>query len=361
MSESAPTEAAEAAPSVAPRWQGAVAKLVDGVPVWLERYQVPIALFGLASGFASYWFIDRQPALAAGIAMAALAGWALLLLEAFLLSTLPDSRWSRAGTGLFQVTLQAIHQESLFFVVTFALLSTTWESGQVVFTGLIVLLTAVASIDPLYHLTLARSRVALLGFHAVTMFLCGFMALPIAFQAPLDEALLYSMAFTMISTWPLLYRVAEGRRRRRFLVSTAIVAAICGGLFAGRSLLPPMSARVVEPVVTTALDEEEKRPLGAAEVLRAEAWDEDGLYAYTPIRAPLGLNQGVVHEWRQDGALVDRIPMEITGGRREGFRAWSHKENFPENPAGDWEVRVRTPLGIVLGSVRFRVEGKPAS
>ena len=52
----------------------AVARFIDATPGWLERYQYPIALFGLLSGVASYWLIDRQPALAAGIALAALAG-----------------------------------------------------------------------------------------------------------------------------------------------------------------------------------------------------------------------------------------------------------------------------------------------
>lgn len=337
----------------------AVARFIDATPGWLERYQYPIALFGLLSGVASYWLIDRQPALAAGIALAALAGWGLLLLEALVLSSIPDTRWSKAGTGVFQVTLQTIHQEALFFVVTFAVLSTNWQSGHVLFTSLIIVLTAAASIDPIYHFTLARSRIALLSFHAITMFFCAFLALPIALQIPLDEALLYSLAFTVLVTWPLMYKVALGNRISRLSQSSAILLLVAGGIWAGRGLLPPMSTQLNEPVVASQFDLESKAPVNPQEQFVTDEVMSNGLYAYTPIRAPLGLNQGVVHEWRLDGELIDSIPMEITGGRSSGYRAWSYKENFPSNPSGNWKVTVLTPRGIVLGNVTFEIKATP--
>lgn len=337
----------------------AIARFIDATPSWLERYQYPIALLGLLSGVASYWLIDRQPALAAGIALAALVGWGLLLLEALVLSSIPDTRWSKAGTGVFQITLQTIHQEALFFVVTFAVLSTNWKSGHVLFTGLIIALTAVASIDPIYHFTLARSRTALLSFHAITMFFCSFLALPIALQIPLDEALLYSLGFTVLVTWPLMYKVALGNRLARVLQSSAILLLIAGGIWAGRGLLPPMSTQLTNPAVSTTFDLDQKTPLNPQASFTTEQIIEDGLYAYTPIKAPLGLNQGVVHEWRLNGELIDSIPIEITGGRSSGYRAWSHKKNFPEVPNGRWKVTVLTPRGIVLGNVVFDVKTTP--
>lgn len=337
----------------------AIARFIDATPNWLERYQYPIALFGLLSGVASYFLIDRQPALAAGIALAALAGWGLLLLEALVLSSIPDTRWSKAGTGVFQVTLQTIHQEALFFVVTFAVLSTNWHSGHVFFTGLIIALTAAASIDPIYHFTLARSRIALLSFHAITMFFCSFLALPIALQVPLDEALLYSLAFTVLVTWPLMYKVSLGNRLSRFLQSSAILLLVAGGLWAGRGLLPPMSTQLNHPAVSLQFDLGSKKPLNPQNEFVTEDVLKHGLYAYTPVKAPLGLNQGVVHEWRLNGELIDSIPMEITGGRSSGYRAWSYKENFPSDPNGHWKITVLTPQGIVLGNVIFDIKATP--
>ena len=52
---------------------------------------------------------------------------------------------------------------------------------------------------------------------------------------------------------------------------------------------------------------------------------------------------------------VDRIALDIKGGRKEGYRAWTHKQNFPPNPVGCWQVRVLTEDGQMIGVLRFRV------
>jgi hypothetical protein len=80
-----------------------------------------------------------------------------------------------------------------------------------------------------------------------------------------------------------------------------------------------------------------------------------GLYAYTAINAPRGLDERIYHVWQFDGKEVDRIPLDIHGGRKEGYRAWTHKQNFPGNPAGKWQVRVLTEDGQVIGVLRFIV------
>ncbi|MGV2836997.1 DUF2914 domain-containing protein, partial [Pseudomonas shirazensis] len=80
-----------------------------------------------------------------------------------------------------------------------------------------------------------------------------------------------------------------------------------------------------------------------------------GLYAYTAINAPRGLNERIYHVWQLNGKEVDRIALDIHGGRKEGYRAWTHKQNFPPNPVGRWQVRVLTEDGQVIGVLRFKV------
>ena len=55
------------------------------------------------------------------------------------------------------------------------------------------------------------------------------------------------------------------------------------------------------------------------------------------------------------GKEVDRIALDIHGGRKEGYRAWSHKQNFPDDVAGRWQVRVLTEDGQIVGVLRFKV------
>ncbi|MNV70178.1 hypothetical protein D3C71_1631240 [compost metagenome] len=81
----------------------------------------------------------------------------------------------------------------------------------------------------------------------------------------------------------------------------------------------------------------------------------DGLYAYTAINAPRGLDERIYHVWKFNGKEVDRIALDIHGGRKEGYRAWTHKQNFPGNPVGKWQVQVLTEDGQVIGVLRFVV------
>ena len=67
------------------------------------------------------------------------------------------------------------------------------------------------------------------------------------------------------------------------------------------------------------------------------------------------LNERIYHVWKQDGKEVDRIALNINGGRKEGYRAWTHKQVFPSNPVGHWQVRVLTEDGQVIGVLRFEV------
>ena len=79
------------------------------------------------------------------------------------------------------------------------------------------------------------------------------------------------------------------------------------------------------------------------------------------ISAPRGLNERIYHEWRLNGRLIDKVPLDIRGGRKEGYRAWTHKMNFPPNAIGRWQIRVVTEADQQIGVLRFRVLGnKPA-
>ena len=81
----------------------------------------------------------------------------------------------------------------------------------------------------------------------------------------------------------------------------------------------------------------------------------EGLYAWTTIRAPRGLRERVFHRWLHEGVEVDRIALDIIGGRAEGYRAWSHKRGFPADPRGRWRVQVITEGGQLIGEIGFEV------
>jgi len=86
-----------------------------------------------------------------------------------------------------------------------------------------------------------------------------------------------------------------------------------------------------------------------------------GLYAYTAIYAPRGLNERIYHIWQLNGRVIDKVALDINGGRTAGYRSWSHKENFPENSLGHWKIRVVTEANQVIGVLRFDVVASAAT
>lgn len=53
--------------------------------------------------------------------------------------------------------------------------------------------------------------------------------------------------------------------------------------------------------------------------------------------------------------MIDRIAVDIHGGRKKGYRAWTHKQNFPTHAIGRWDVQVLTEAGQMIGVLRFKV------
>lgn len=82
------------------------------------------------------------------------------------------------------------------------------------------------------------------------------------------------------------------------------------------------------------------------------------LYAFSAVKAPTTFGSTVVHRWERkresDGKWVtmSKIAFPIHGGRTEGYRGYSLKENVE---AGEWRVSIETKNGQVIGRVGFSV------
>ena len=81
------------------------------------------------------------------------------------------------------------------------------------------------------------------------------------------------------------------------------------------------------------------------------------IYAYGAVFAPIRFSTSVVHHWERkvDGNWVEEgyIAFPISGGRKEGFRGYSIKDD-PE--PGQWRVSVETLEGQTIGRISFTVE-----
>lgn len=101
----------------------------------MQRYPGLIAAFGFVSGIASFILVDRQEGLATWIAVVMLISWLWLMVENTMVGLLNKALGREIPQGLLRYGTQMIHQESLFFVLPFFFITTTWNSGQAVFTA----------------------------------------------------------------------------------------------------------------------------------------------------------------------------------------------------------------------------------
>jgi hypothetical protein len=82
------------------------------------------------------------------------------------------------------------------------------------------------------------------------------------------------------------------------------------------------------------------------------------LYLYNSVFAPRGLHTRIVHDWLwlepgKGWQSQQRVPVEISGGREDGFRFYTTKSS--PRP-GLWQVNILTGDGRSVGHVRFAVE-----
>ena len=85
--------------------------------------------------------------------------------------------------------------------------------------------------------------------------------------------------------------------------------------------------------------------------------DGDRLHYFARVFAPSGFRHRVMIRWEffEAGAwtTTDRIPLELVGGRAEGFRGAAVKANFT---TGRWRVTAETDDGRAIATLDFRVE-----
>ena len=139
-----------------------------------------------------------------------------------------------------------------------------------------------------------------------------------------------------------------GWSRGLVLLAVCVVPAL---LWSGRSGIPAAGLEVSSAVIAT--DVQDHEPVGVIEQLSVDQL-KDGVYAHVAIRAPNGLTQDILFEWRHD-EYSESIGADITGGRKEGYRTYSMKSNFPDSAAGTWYVDVRTAQGQLLRRIPFHV------
>jgi hypothetical protein len=326
------------------RWQ----RLLE----WLHRYRFALAPLSFGAGLASFVLIERREWLAQWISALLILGWLLILAEE------AAARRLRLSPGVLRFGIQAIQQETFFFTLPFFLHTTTWSTGQALFTGAALAAALCSMWDPLYFGRIAKRPWLYLGFHALAVYIGALTVAPVLLHVTTTQTLALASASVAVLAVPSLLNVIDRARPLHWALLFGGALALGAASWALRPWVPPATLWLHEAMLTDRVDPATREP-GLVLVTASPAHlHAQGLYAFTAIRAPRGLREHVYHRWLHEGVEVDRIALELVGGRAEGYRAWSHKRGFPADPRGDWKVQVVTDGGQLIGQLRFRVIGE---
>lgn len=343
------------------------------VRAWFIRYERPLAVTALVSGFiADSLFLTR--------------------IDLYFENLVFFSYLAVAGLGIAMTNLAEggiLHGRLGGWLKVWAPLAVQFAFGAL-FSGFLIFYSQSASLEAswpfLFIVTVLfigneffRRQYIRLSFQVSIFFFALFsyaiFFIPILIGAMGAGVFLLSGATSvafLIAFLSLLSRFIPARvreSRRLFLVSIAGIFVLINALYF-MNVIPPIPLSLKEAEVC---HDVVRRDAGEY-LIRCEPkkW-----YAFVPVRpvyhvihgkpvylfssvfAPTDLNTHIVHEWRYYHAerrrwvTVGRVSFPITGGRDGGYRGYSIKTNvFP----GLWRVDIETPRGQRIGHVTFRLE-----
>lgn len=291
--------------------------------------------------------MERSPERAGLIIAAALGAW-MALLGFVVLSRLAEER-SHAAIRAVRLgslyTVQGAVQLCLFFTAPFFVRAFAFTPGQLVFLAMFTAAVLVSIWDPWFERALQKrfAGVSLLGFTAFSTLAC---LLPIL-GLPNWVGLVIGGGAVLIGGPVMVFRQGLLPARVGLLAFAVLVPTF---LALSPSLVPPAPLRLERAGIGTQLRGRDLAD-GAAEIPAGAAQ----LVCWTAISAPRGLHDELFHVWRHNGLVTDEIPLEIHGGREEGFRTWSRKRALGDDPMGQWTCTVVTGAGQPLGRASTRV------
>ncbi|MFT7279611.1 MAG: hypothetical protein ACI846_002487 [Pseudoalteromonas distincta] len=314
-----------------------------------------LAVLAFLSGVASFALVDRKESFSQVIAIFLLISWLWLIIDNWLRDKVEEKFGVAVSPNVMRFALQMVQQESLFFALPFFLAVTQWDHPQAFFTSLIVLCAVISVIDPFYYKKLAKNRTLFSVFHNFALFVVLLVTLPILLNLTTSQSLAAALVTAVVVTLPSLNNLMPNARWWRFPILVLILCALSTAVWQLRSYVPPAALRLTDITLAHEVDLLHKKPVGSIKHLDSYTLHHQGLYSWTAVKAPRGLNEKIFHVWLHNKKEVDRITLNINGGRELGYRAWTHKVNFPKDSVGKWQVKVVTESGQLIGLTKFTV------
>jgi hypothetical protein len=279
----------------------------------------------------------------------------------------PFARWVLQSKPYYPMASQFLLGGLFSAYAVFYSRSATFTSNAIFFALLVALLVGNEFLrDRLANLRLLVSLYALVCFGFFTFFLPVVTGHMNTFVFLVGAALSAAVTFRVVH---LVYRSNPDRSRREAVGVTApavaLIALLVGFYFL--NWIPPVPLSMKFGGIYHEVKKSGERFELSYEKKWYEVWKRsdttfpagEPIYCFTAVFAPVALKTTVYHHWyfRPNSSKpfthADRIPLNISGGREGGYRAYTFKQRLDP---GDWRVDVEAEDGRIVGRVSVKVE-----
>lgn len=199
-------------------------------------------------------------------------------------------------------------------------------------------------------------------FSMIIPVLLGFVG-----SIPFALAMLCTFAYLYLAYRILQKKISDNSVLRRGLISPSITVIVLFVLFYMLGWIPPVPLSVQDMGIYHNVEKSSGEFILSHEKPWWKFWQTgdqlfqaqsgDKIYFFAKIFCPGRFSDSVVLHWfykdpRLGWKSTDKIPMQISGGRRAGYRGFATKQNYT---SGEWRVSVETTDSREIGRLYFEV------
>jgi len=330
---------------------------------FLEKYENHVGVATLVIGFIfDNLFLIRPDNFRDNISFLvfiSVAGSTILLTNIF-------KKGIRHSVSLFimQFALGGLFSMSLVFYARGATFQASWPF-------LLTLLAYLVGNELLKkHYILVATQV---GAFFITLFSYFIFIAPVVLHRMDDQIFLLSGGVSLIVITFFIFILyfinrQEILRSRKALLITIPTIFIVINIFYFTNLIPPIPLLIRDAGVYHLVERdssgnymvvgETEKSFGFFRPLVVHKTQDEPLYVYSAVFAPVALNTNILHVWqfydetKKAWTIVNKISILITGGRENGYRMYSMKGLVAE---GLWRVDIKTLRGQIIGRINFQV------
>ena len=345
-----------------------------GLRAFVHRHERKLDVVFFIGGFIFDMLLIEAPDHVFGIAQQAV----YLLLIAILIHFEMLFRLHKWRPGKWMRKAWAYRNLALhFFLGTLLnLYSLFYIKSASLFSSLIFLMLMVGFILANELPIVKRAKVsAKIALYAICLFSFFSIIFPIAFGfvgwIPFACAVVTTLFVFALQLKIMLRSLSDRQMLARAVLAPVVSVLAIFVIFYSLGWIPPVPLSVKEQGIYHQVEKRGDKVLLSFEKTWWRFWQTsdvdfhaevgDKIYFFAQIYSPLRITDQVAIRWLQKDAKgnwipSDKIPMNVHGGRHEGFRGFAFKNNYTP---GEWQVRVETSSGVEISRHYFDVVAQP--